>query len=441
MITVKLDFSNMDIGTFQFNFARALMVASTGGANVSDCLKAASIIKDNDEESWVREWANLAEKAAQEAERSMHSGQTIKARLAYLRASNYYQAAMFYLPSSDARLDRYIELGRDMFHRAAELFSPRIEAVEIPFGGAILPGYFLSAGQSKMPTLLVINGGDSHNEELVHWIGFEAVERGWNCLVFEGPGQWSALQMNPGLYLRADYEVPAKAVIDYLTGRNDVDTDKIAVIGYSLSSQYAPRVAAFDDRICAAISFGGLIVDVNEAWFAVLPAVIRKSPSGVFDHIFNSLEKASPQFRGFVNHFMWSTGVTHPHELINALKPFNIKGIAPKIKCPMLVLVGEGEYAQTDEKTILSTINFISEIQGPVSIHEFEYEDGWAASHCSVGDQGPANAVIFDWLDSTVLKKDVPGKTDSNNDWSLLLKYHHNSEIERLLQTTHVSVV
>lgn len=438
---MKLDFSNMDVGTFQFNFVRALMVASTGGADVGECLKAAALIRDNDEESWVREWANIAEKAAQEADRYMRSGQTINARHAFLRASNYYSAAMFYLSPSDARLNSYIELSRDNFHRAAELFSPPIEAVDIPFEGARLPGYFMAAGRSKMPTLLVINGGDSHNEELVHWIGFAAVKRGWNCLVFEGPGQWSALQMNPGLHLRADYEVPVKAVIDYLARRNEVDTNNIAVIGYSLSSQFAPRAAAFDDRIHAVISFGGLIVDVNEAWFAVLPAVIRKSPTGVFDHVFNSLEKASPQFRGFVNHFIWSTGVTKPHELIDALKPFNIKGFAPKIKCPMLMLVGEGEYAQTDEKTILSTIHFISEIRGPVSIHEFEYNDGWAASHCSVGDEGPANAIIFDWLDRTVLKKDVPLKTETGHDWSLLLKYKHGDEIKKLLQGVHVSVV
>jgi len=126
---MKLDFSDMDVGTFQFNFARALMVASTGGADVGECLKAAAIIKDNDEEGWVREWANLAEKAAQEAERSMRSGQAIDARLAYLRASNYYRAAMIYLPPSDVRLDRYIELSRETFHRAAELFSPRVDPI------------------------------------------------------------------------------------------------------------------------------------------------------------------------------------------------------------------------------------------------------------------------------------------------------------------------
>ena len=57
---MKLDFSKMDIGTFQFNFVRTLMVVPTGGAQVNECLKAALKIKDNDEESWVQEWANLA---------------------------------------------------------------------------------------------------------------------------------------------------------------------------------------------------------------------------------------------------------------------------------------------------------------------------------------------------------------------------------------------
>jgi len=436
---MKLDFSKMDIGTFQFNFVRTLMVVPTGGAEVSECLKAAATIKDNDEEGWVQEWANIAEKAARVAGQAMQKDQTITARRAYMRASNYYRSAMFSLPPTDARLDQYLKLSRDIFHKAAKLFSPPIEVVDIPFEGAHLPGYFLSAGPSKLPTLLVINGGDSTNEEMVHWIGFAAVERGWNCLIFEGPGQWSALQLNPGLYLRADYEVPVKAVVDYLIQRNEVDPDRIALIGYSLSSQLAARVVAFEKRIIACICVGGIVVDVNEAWEAVMPAILRNALPGLFDRVFASLEKATPPLRGFVNHFKWSFGVTRPHELLEAWRPFNIKGLASKIQCPLLVLIGEGEYEQTDVKTTLSTLRFIHELTCPVAIHEFAYTDGWAASHCSVGDEGPAQAVIFDWLDRTVIKKEGSLNTDHN--WNLLRKYKHNNEIEKLLQSVRVSVV
>jgi len=209
---MKLDFSKkiMDIGTFAFNFVRTLMVAGTGGAEFNECLLAAERIKDNDQESWVREWALIAENVSQAAEQAMQAGQTITARQAYMRASNYYRTAMFSLPHTDARLFTYLKLSRDSFHTAAKLFSPQIEIVDIPFGDARLPGYFLTAGQSKRPTLIVLNGGDSTNEEMVHWLGFAAVARGWNCIAFEGPGQWSALQLNPGLYM-ADIRTYARS--------------------------------------------------------------------------------------------------------------------------------------------------------------------------------------------------------------------------------------
>jgi len=436
---MKLDFSKMDIGTFQFNFVRTVMVAPTGGAEVSECLKAAARIKDHDEEGWVREWALLAEAAAQEAEPAMQSGQLLAARQAYLRASNYYRSAMFSLPPTDGRLDRYLRLSRQAFHAAAKLFSPPIEMVDIPFENAHLPGYFLSAGSSGLPTLLIINGGDSTNEEMVHWFGFAALARRWNCLVFEGPGQWSALQMNPGLYLRPDYEVPVKAVLDYLVQRKDVDPHRIALMGLSLSSQLAARVAAFEKRICACICIGGIVVDVSEAWEAVMPAALRHALPGLFDTVFALLEKASPQLRGFVNHFQGSFGVSSPHEVLEAWQPFNITGLAARIQCPLLVLLGEGEYEQTDSKTVLTILRFFNELTCPVAIHEFEYQDGWAASHCSVGDAGPAQTVIFDWLDRAVIKKDPGLKSVSGHDWNLLKKYHHNREIDQLLQGIQVN--
>jgi len=111
--------------------------------------------------------------------------------------------------------------------------------------------------------------------------------------VFEGPGQWSALQLNPGLVLRPDYEVPVKAVVDYLTQRDDVDTTNIALIGYSLGATLAARAAAFEKRISACI-VDGLVIDVNEAWEAVWPPVLQKNlPPGVFDTAAGALEKWS----------------------------------------------------------------------------------------------------------------------------------------------------
>jgi len=275
---MKLDFRNMDIGSFPFNFVRTLGVVGTGGAEVNECLLAAMNIRENDEASWIGEWASIAESVSREAELALQAGGTITARKAYMRASNYYRTAMFSLPPTDNRLDQYLTSSRKLFHLAARLFEPPIEIIEIPFGDARLPGYFLSAGPSKRPTLIALNGADSTNEELVHWIGFAAVARGWNCLVLVGPGQWSALQLNPGLILQHDYEVPVKAVVDYLVQRDDVDTENIALIGYSLGSLLAARTVAFEKRISACI-VDGLVVDVGEAWEAVWPPALQNSPA------------------------------------------------------------------------------------------------------------------------------------------------------------------
>ena len=385
---MKFDFDKkyMDVGTFPFAYLRTLSVAATGGAELDECVMTAERIKDNNLESWTREWAITAEKVLKEAEQAMQSGQTITARQAYLRSSNYYRSAMLPLAPSDDRLDNYLRISRESFHKAAGLFSSQIEIVNIPMGKAKLPAYFLSAGKSeKHPTLIAMNGGDSTNEELVHWIGFAAVERGWNCIIFEGPGQPSALQLNPELYLRPGYEVPVKAVVDYLLQRNDVASDKIALIGYSLSTQFAVRAAILDKRICACICDGGLVVDVYEAWHAVWPMMLQKAPDSVFDFVFGLFEKMSPQLRGLANRFRAMMGVTKPHDIIEAWRPFNITGLAPKMECPLLLLLGEAEYAQTDERVALSMMRFINELTCPVSLHEFTCEDGWAASHCQIG--------------------------------------------------------
>ena len=47
---------------------------------------------------------------------------------------------------------------------------------------------------------------------------------------------------NPGLVFRSDYEKPMAAAVDYLYSRQDIDRDKIALIGYSASCYFARPV-------------------------------------------------------------------------------------------------------------------------------------------------------------------------------------------------------
>ncbi len=439
---MKLDFRgrNMDVATYPFRFMRIMGIAGTGGCEANECFLTLERIKDRDDESWVREWAKTAEITERLAEKAMKEGQTVTARDTHLRASAYYQVAMFSLSPADPRLFEYLTKSRELFRKVAGMFNPPIEVVDIPFGSARLPAYFLSGGRPKGPTLVVINGGDSSNEEMVHFIGFAAAKRGWNCLIFEGPGQWSALQLNPGLTMTVEYEKPVKAVVDYLLERDDVDPDRIALYGLSLSSLLAARVAAYEKRFCACILNGGPVVDVNQAWEAVRPPWVKKTIPGVWDLLFGMLMKVNAQFAGLVNHFEWSFGVSSLRGVLDAFRPFNIRECAPLIDCPTLILEGEGEYAQTDQKTGLLALRFMSEMKCPVTIHEFGIQsDGWAASHCQIGGTDAASVVILDWLDKVVVKgiKLETAKFDT----SMMGKYFRRKEMDQILEKFRCSVI
>jgi dipeptidyl aminopeptidase/acylaminoacyl peptidase len=73
-------------------------------------------------------------------------------------------------------------------------------------------------------------------------------------LVFEGPGQGESQYDLP---IRGDFEVPVKAVIDYIETRKDIDSTRIGMWGVSLGGYYAPRATAFEKRIKACIALGG----------------------------------------------------------------------------------------------------------------------------------------------------------------------------------------
>ncbi|MGD0455121.1 MAG: alpha/beta fold hydrolase [Solirubrobacteraceae bacterium] len=427
---MKLDFSRrqMDIGTFSFNLVRVLSLTGTGGAEISECLLAAEKVKDNDPESWVREWATLAERVARVAAGALKAGQPVTARRALLRASNYYRAAMFSLAPGDERLDAYLTQSRELFHAAAPLCAETIEIVEVPYGDVSLPGYFLAAPGADGRTLLVVNGGDSTNEELVHWVGFAAVARGWNCLIFEGPGQWSAFQQHPELPLRPDFEVPVGAAVDYLVAREDVDPDRIALAGYSLGAMLAARAAAFEPRIRACVC-DGLVTDVNAAWEAVMPAAVRNAPQRLFDLLFTSFEKVSPQLASFANHYRWIFNVEKPHEIFEAWKPFNVNGLAPSIACPLLVLYGEAEVAQSGEQVGVDVLRWLSELRGPLTMRMFDYEDGWAATHCQVGALSAMQAVVLDWLETAIAHPDQLAPVDVGSAVEVMGRHWHGDEL------------
>ena len=83
------------------------------------------------------------------------------------------------------------EKSRTTFWQFLELSGLYVDRVRIPYAGTTLPGYFYRVDDSRTPrpTLLSIGGFDSTGEELYFFAAAAALQRGYNVLTFEGPGQ------------------------------------------------------------------------------------------------------------------------------------------------------------------------------------------------------------------------------------------------------------
>jgi len=118
--------------------------------------------------------------------------------------------------------------------------------IEIPFEGMTLPGYLCLVDKSgtKRPLLIVHSGFDGTAEELYFEIAHFAVKRGYNVLLFEGPGQGGMIRVQK-MPFRPNWETVVTPVVDYAITRKEVDAKRIALMGISFGGYLAPRAVAF----------------------------------------------------------------------------------------------------------------------------------------------------------------------------------------------------
>ena len=190
-------------------------------------------------DSWYEEWRRLGDRVEVLARAAEAAGRSETARLAYLRACSYHRTSGVMLLGHplDARVVTAHRAQKAAFQAAMRLTQMPVEGVEIPFEGARLPGYLFkpSAAAGHRATVILIGGYDGTCEELYFLTGAAALQRGYNVLAVDGPGQGSAL-LDHGLTLRVDWENVIAAMIDDLVARPHAPTTSV-----SLSPQVFPR--------------------------------------------------------------------------------------------------------------------------------------------------------------------------------------------------------
>jgi dienelactone hydrolase len=279
--------------------------------NDPDQLEVAQRMKPFNLDSWIVEWMRVAEKNEELADKFTREGLKVTANEYYLRASNFYREACWPQPVTEPRMLPSYRKMRETFDKAWELVRPPFERVQVNYEGKTLDGYFRKpngpAGR-RFPIVIAFQGADTMAENTIQNGGAYGA-RGMAYFAMDFPGQGGALRLKD-LHLPPDTERIAKAVIDYLETRPDVDANRIGMQAISMGGYGVPRAASGDQRIKAALMSSGSFCLQQD----------------IFDYY--------PPIQERVR---WIIGARDLSDARKKLADYTLEGKARQIECPMLI--------------------------------------------------------------------------------------------------------
>lgn len=225
---------------------------TVNGVAASDFHDVLSSLESWDD--WCRAWsarARVHEKLGREA---LEQKRFVSAAEHLSRAAVTYHFAKYLFVQDMQQLRAAHRKAVECLNLALPHLDPPGERVEIPYEGKHLAATLRlprNTKGSRPPLVLMTMGLDSTKEELLTF-EMNFLDRGMAILAFDGPGQGEA---EYDFAIRPDYENVVAPVIDWVE-RNlpQVDASRIGIWGISLGGYYAPRSAAFERRIKAAVA-------------------------------------------------------------------------------------------------------------------------------------------------------------------------------------------
>ncbi|WP_240359888.1 alpha/beta hydrolase family protein [Pyxidicoccus trucidator] len=371
-------------------------------ADIGEVLDTASRIVPDDDWSWATEWVSTADRLRGMGDASRARGRRYSAGNAYLRAANYYRAALIHHPEPGH--PSVLETGRkavDAYNKAIALLELPAVAVRIPYEGTTLPGYFFRSprARGRAPLLIFQQGRDACPEES-KYVMDAALERGYHCLIVHAPGQGMAIR-EQGLTFRPDWEKVITPVINFATRISGVDSGRIALLGWSMGGALVPRAAAFERRIKLLIPNPGVLnwgqssFDQFNMYFPDIMPLLDTDPQA-FDAAMAQLMDAVFLYRWYMRDSMSKHGASSPSDLLFKLREFNNESVVQRIRCRTLVVDGTAEAFSVGQARLL-----FDALTCPKDYLLFTEEDT-GLLHCQEAAQAVANHRMFDWFDEYI---------------------------------------
>jgi dienelactone hydrolase len=359
-------------------------------------------------------WA-LAQRTSTLADAELAAGHAASARSAYLRASTYYDMCLYFILGTTAAAKEaaaYAACER-CWQAASQLFDPPFEQVRIPYGDSWLPGYLLKPDTRpvRRPTVILNNGEDGQNVMQYALGGADALERGYNALLFYGPGQGEML-FERQVPFRYDWENVITPVVDYLRSRPEVDPDRIVLAGSSLGGELVIRAAAFEHRLAAVVSDPGLL-SLWLVWQTSFSSIASLFASGASKKEINEVwqNKVVPELsaadryevaktsEGYGEQFLQAARAGHVftdmYDFATTVMKFTVADVASRVTAPTLIT------AYQDDTLVVPAAEqgnaLYKLLRAPKQFHTFTAAEG-AQFHCGPMAPQTRNQVVYDWI-------------------------------------------
>jgi pimeloyl-ACP methyl ester carboxylesterase len=365
--------------TFHFETLRNAGYIVSNCADLGEMFETVKGIAEGDPQSWYTAWEATAERALALAERTR---EPVSKGGSYMRASTYQRMAEFLLPPDDPKRSASLEKISSSFFKGLDTLGVRYEALSVPYGdGRLRALYFPGPQRAEGKPLIMFGGGfDSILEEYYPNIAEAALKRGYSVLIYEGPGQGEALRKY-GLTYTFQWEKPVGAVLDEFLYAH-AKPAKIVLIGMSMGGYFAPRAAAFEERIDGVVAYD-TCYDFGEVASRVISAA--KNPE--------ALKNIGVSWA--YNNARWTMGTKGIEDTIEACAAYTLAPIADRIRQDVLILQGTEDHFIPSHQTAdfeKALVNARS-----VTTRIFDRESG-GAGHCQPGALTLYHAAVFDWL-------------------------------------------
>lgn len=276
------------------------------GVPEADAQAVIDSVDSLERDAWAQAWAARGDLHLQRAD-ALRATDSAAAGEAYRLAWRLFHYARW--PVENTPFKRYIyPRALAAFRNYGRLLDPVMEMVRIPYDNQVITAYLRVPRDVKKAALVIgISGLDSRKEDVM--VLSEAyLARGIALLAIDMPGTGEApVALTPGA------EKMFSAVLDWVSGRDDLDASRVVIQGRSWSGYWAALLAVSEcERLRGAMMHGGPIhhyfqpqwlgpsLDSHEYLYDYLPATAALFGVETLDEVLAAAPAHSLRVRGFL---------------------------------------------------------------------------------------------------------------------------------------------